>query len=182
MATHSSTLALKIPQTEEPGRLQSMGSLRVGHEWATSLSLFTFMHWRRKWRPTPVFLPGESQGWRSLVGCCLWGRTVGHDWSDLAAAAATLGSDIPTSQPISWENHYSKSHAPQHPLQHYLQEPRHRPSKMSADRLKLKKRPGTYRQWAIIQQWKTGAAIMKSFHCSQRNGCWRITYWVKPAR
>ena len=34
-----------------------------------------FMHWRRKWQPTPVFLPGESQGWRSLVGCHLWGRT-----------------------------------------------------------------------------------------------------------
>ena len=33
------------------------------------------MHWRRKWQPTPVFLPGESQGQGSLVGCCLWGRT-----------------------------------------------------------------------------------------------------------
>ena len=33
------------------------------------------MHWRKKWQPTPVFLPGESQGWGSLVGCCLWGRT-----------------------------------------------------------------------------------------------------------
>ena len=55
--------------------LQSMGSLGVGHDWATSLSLFTFMHGRRKWQPTPVFLPGESQGWGSLVGCCLWGRT-----------------------------------------------------------------------------------------------------------
>ena len=75
LATHSSTLAWKIPWTEEPGRLQSMGSLRVGHDWATSLSLFTFMHWRRKWQPTPVFLPGESQGWRSLAGCHLWGRT-----------------------------------------------------------------------------------------------------------
>ena len=72
---HSSTLAWKIPWTEEPGRLQSMGSLRVGHDWATSLSLFSFMHWRRKWQPTPVFLPGESQGQQSLVGCCLWGRT-----------------------------------------------------------------------------------------------------------
>ena len=75
MAPHSSTLAWKIPWMEEPGRLQSMGSLRVGHDWATSLSLFTFMHWRRKWQPTPVFLPGESQGWWSLVGCHLWGRT-----------------------------------------------------------------------------------------------------------
>ena len=52
-----------------------MGSLRVGHNWATSLSLFTFMHWRRKWQPTPVFLPGESQGRGHLVGCYLWGRT-----------------------------------------------------------------------------------------------------------
>ena len=75
MAPHSSTLAWKIPGTEEPGRLQSMGSLRVGHDWATSLSLFIFMHWRRKWQPTPVFLPGESQGRGSLVGCLLWGHT-----------------------------------------------------------------------------------------------------------
>ena len=63
MAPHSSPLAWKIPWMEEPGRLQSMGSRRVGLDWATSLSLFTFMHWRRKWQPTPVFLPGESQGW-----------------------------------------------------------------------------------------------------------------------
>ena len=75
MAPHSSTLAWKIPWTEEPARLQSMGPLRVGHDWEILLSLFTFMHWRRKWQPTPVFLPGESQGWRSLVGCCLWGHT-----------------------------------------------------------------------------------------------------------
>ena len=75
MAPHSSTLAWKIPWMEGPGRLQSMGSLRVGHDWVTSLSLFTFMHWRRKWQPTPVFLPGESQGWGSLVGCHLWGHT-----------------------------------------------------------------------------------------------------------
>ena len=75
MAPCSSTLAWKIPWTEEPGRLQSMGSLGVGHDWATSLSLFTFMHWRREWQPTPVFLPTESQGWGSLVCCRLWGRT-----------------------------------------------------------------------------------------------------------
>ena len=37
--------------------------------------IFTFMHWRRKWQPTPVFLPGKPQGWGSLVGCRLWGRT-----------------------------------------------------------------------------------------------------------
>ena len=74
-ATHSSTLAWKIPWMEEAGRLQSMGSRRVRHDWATSLSLFTFMHGRRKWQPTSVFLPGESQGERSLVGCHLWGHT-----------------------------------------------------------------------------------------------------------
>ena len=159
MTTHSATLAWKIPWTEEPCRLQSMGSLRVGHDWVTSLhfnnkykllsgasqvalvvkesacqcrrhrrhwfyrkipqkgngnpfqdsclrnsmnrgawratvcgvakkvghnwacvhylslSLFTFVRWRRKWQPTPVFLPGESQGRGSLVGCHLWGHT-----------------------------------------------------------------------------------------------------------
>ena len=75
MAPHSSALAWKITWTEEPGGLLSVGSLRVRYDWATSLSLFTFIHWRRKWQPTPVFLPGESQGWGSLMGCCLWGHT-----------------------------------------------------------------------------------------------------------
>ena len=76
MAPHSSTLAWKILWMEEPGRLQSMGSLRVGYDWATSLSLFTFMHWRRRWQPTPVFLLGESQGRGSLMSCRrLWGHT-----------------------------------------------------------------------------------------------------------
>ena len=74
MTTHSSTLAWKIPWVEEPGRLQYIGSRRVGHNWATSLSLFTFMHWRRKWKPTPMFLLGKSHGWRSLVGCSPWGH------------------------------------------------------------------------------------------------------------
>ena len=90
MAPHSSTLAWKISWTEEPGALQSMGSLRVGHDWATSLSLFTFMYWRRKWQPTPVFLPGESQGQGSLVGCIvqsMGSHRVGHNWSNLAVAA-----------------------------------------------------------------------------------------------
>ena len=95
MATHSSTLAWKIPWMEEPGGLQSMGSLRVGHSWATSLSLFTFMHWRRKWQPTPVFLPGESQGRWRLGGLPPVGlHRVGHDWSDLAAEAAAGASQV----------------------------------------------------------------------------------------
>ena len=87
MAPHSSTLAWKIPWMEEPGRLQSMGSLRVGHDWVTSLSLFSFMHWRRKWQPTPVFLPGESQGWDGGLPS-MGSHRVRHDWSNLAAAAA----------------------------------------------------------------------------------------------
>ena len=72
MAPHSSTLACKIPWAEEPGGLLSMGWLRVGLVWVTSLSLFTFMHWRRKWQPTPVFLPGESRDggawWAAVYG------------------------------------------------------------------------------------------------------------------
>ena len=80
MATHSSTLSWKIPWMEEPGGLQSMGSLRVRHDWATSLSLFTFMHWRRKWQPTPVFLPRESQGRGSLVAA-IYGVT--QSWTRL---------------------------------------------------------------------------------------------------
>ena len=73
--THSRTPAWKTPWTEGPGGLQSMGSLRVKHDWATSLSLFTFMHWRRRWQPIPAFLPGGSQGLRSLTGCRSWGLT-----------------------------------------------------------------------------------------------------------
>ena len=75
LATHSSPLAWKLPWTEEPGGLQSMGSLRVRYNWATSLSLLTFMHWRRKWQPTPVFMPGVSPGQQSLMGCRLRGHT-----------------------------------------------------------------------------------------------------------
>ena len=86
MAPHSSTVAWKIPWMKEPGRLQSVGLWRVRHNWATSLSLFIFIHWRRKWQPTPVFLPGESQGRGSLVG------SVRHNWSNLAAVCLFFSS------------------------------------------------------------------------------------------
>ena len=79
MAPHSNTLAWKIPGTEEPGGLQSMGSRRVGHDWATSLSLFTFFHWSRQWQPTPVFLPGESQG-RGAWWAAVYGVTQSRTW------------------------------------------------------------------------------------------------------
>ena len=86
MATHSSILAWKIPWTVEPGRLQSMGPQRVGHDWVASLSLSLQcgrpgfdpwvgkILWRQKWQPTPVLLPGKSHGQRSLVGYSTWGR------------------------------------------------------------------------------------------------------------
>ena len=89
MAPRSSTLAWKIPWTEELGGLPSLWSLRVRQDWATSLSFFTFMHWRRKWQSTPMFLPGESQGQGEPGGLPSMGsHRVRHDWSDLAAAAA----------------------------------------------------------------------------------------------
>ena len=97
MASHSSTVARKIPWMEKPGRLQSMGSLRVRHDWATSLSLSTFMNWRRKWQPTPVFLPWRIP-WTEKPGRLqsMGSHRVGHDWSNLAAAAvaASLSQSI----------------------------------------------------------------------------------------
>ena len=89
VAPHSSTLAWKIPWTEEPGGLQSMGSLS-----RTQLSDFTFtfhfVHRRRKWQPTPAFLPGESQGWGSLAGCCLWGRTESTRLKRLSSSSSII--------------------------------------------------------------------------------------------
>ena len=91
MAPHSSTLAWKIPRTEEPGRLQSLGSRRVVHDWATSLSLFTFtfhFHALEKEMATHSSVlawripgTGEPGGLPSMGS-----HRVGHSWSDLAAA------------------------------------------------------------------------------------------------
>ena len=72
--------------------------LGAGHDWATSLSLFTFMHWRRKWQPTPVFLPGESQGQGSLVGCRLWGRTE-SDTTEATSSSSMTDSVLATKKP-----------------------------------------------------------------------------------
>ena len=74
MSTHSSILAWRIPWTEESGGLPSMESQLDTTERLT-FSLSNIIVWRRKWQPTPVFLPGESQGQKSLVGCRPWGRT-----------------------------------------------------------------------------------------------------------
>ena len=97
------TLAWKTPWTEEPGRLQSMGSLRVRRDGATSLSLFSFLHWRRKWQPTPVFLPGESQGRGRLGGLPSMGsHRVEHDWPDLASALCIIPVSLLTKPEQSW--------------------------------------------------------------------------------
>ena len=73
MATHSRTLAWKIPWMEEPGRYSPL-------DWKESdmTELLHFLSFyssfgRRKLKPIPVCLPGESHGWRGLVGCSLWG-------------------------------------------------------------------------------------------------------------
>ena len=61
--------------TEPPGKHKvGKHSIFLSHN-LFFIPSFTFLHWRRKWRPTPVFLPGESQGRESLVGCRLWGHT-----------------------------------------------------------------------------------------------------------
>ena len=92
MATHSSTLAWKIPWTEEPGGLQSMGSLRVGHDWTTSLSLFIFMHWRRKWQPIQCSClenPMDGGAWWAAV------YGVAQSWTQLKwlSSGSSSGSD-----------------------------------------------------------------------------------------
>ena len=91
MAPHSSTLAWKIPWTEEPGRLQSMGSRRVGHDWATSLSLFHFHALEKEMATHSSVLAWRTPGTAEPGGLPSMGsHRVGHDWSDLAAAAAAL--------------------------------------------------------------------------------------------
>ena len=116
MAPHSSTLAWKIPWMEKPGRLQSMGSQRVGHDWATSLSLH--FHALEKemathssvlaWRLPGTMKPGGLPSMGS--------HRVGHDWSDLAAAAAcvyiymyiyTHFLSFSSAFDLSWDSEYS---------------------------------------------------------------------------
>ena len=99
MAPHSSTLAWKIPWTEEPGRLQSMGSLRVGHDWVTSLSLFTFMNWEKEMATHSSILARRIPGTEEPSGLLSVGsHRIGHDWSDSAAAALTYYDFIDKSE------------------------------------------------------------------------------------
>ena len=88
MATHSSTIAWKIPWTEEPGGLQSMGSLRIGHDWATSLSLFTFMHWRRTCQPLQCSClenPRDGGAWWVAV----YGVAQSRTWPKRLSSSST---------------------------------------------------------------------------------------------
>ena len=101
MAPHSSTLAWKIPWMKEPGRLQSMGSRRVG---ATSLSLFTFLHWRRKWQPTRVFLPGESQGRGS--GGAWWAAIYGVAQSQTRLKQLSSSSTTSSRRALCFSEYY----------------------------------------------------------------------------
>ena len=111
MAPHSSTLAWRIPWAEQPGRLQSMGSLRVGHDWATSRSPFTFIHWRRKWQSTRFFawrIPWtEEPGgpWSMVHGS----QRVGHDWSDWACIIKkNCKNKRLLSGNVQWDNYFGK--------------------------------------------------------------------------
>ena len=113
MAPHSSTLAWKIPWMEEPRRLQSMGSLRVRHDWVTSLSLFPFMHWRRKWQPTPVFLPGESQGWGAWWAA-IYGVTQGQTWLKRLSSRSSSSQTIFESDHTILYSHQQLSEPCQH--------------------------------------------------------------------
>ena len=89
MAPHSSTLAWTISWTEEPGGLQSMGSLRVGHGWATSLFIFHFHALEKEMATHSSVLTCRIPGAGKPGGLLSLGsHRVGHDWSDLAAAAA----------------------------------------------------------------------------------------------
>ena len=81
---------LENPMDGGAYRLQSLGSLRVGHNWATSLSLFTFLHLRGKWQPTPVSLPGESQGWGAWWAA-VYGVAQSQTWlKRLSSSSSTL--------------------------------------------------------------------------------------------
>ena len=110
LATHSSILAWRIPGTGEPGGLPAMGSHRVGHDWSDlaaatktaqmvrqwsaynagdlgSIPGSGKISWRRKWQPTPIFLPEKSWGWRSLVGYSPWDC---EEWTQLNGFTFTL--------------------------------------------------------------------------------------------
>ena len=99
MAPHSSTLPWKIPWMEEPGRLQSMGSLRVRHDWETSLSLFTFMHWRRKWQPLQCSClenPRDGGAWWAAI----YGVAQSRTWLKQLSSSSSSSREKHTPQHV----------------------------------------------------------------------------------
>ena len=89
MAPHSNTLAWKILWRKEPDRLQSMGSLRVGYDWTTSLSVFTFTHWRRKWNPLQYSClenPRDRGAWWAAI----YGATQSQTWLKWLSSSSDL--------------------------------------------------------------------------------------------
>ena len=84
MAAHSSPLAWKIPWTEEPGGPQSMGSLRVGHDWETSLSCIGEGN-GNPLQCSSLENPRDGGAWWAAIYEV---AQTEHDWSDLAAAAS----------------------------------------------------------------------------------------------
>ena len=96
MAPHSSTLAWKLPWTEEPGRLQSMGSLRVGHDWVTSLSLFTF-------------LIGEGNGNPLQCSCLENLRDRGAWWAAVYRVTQSRRQRLSSSRAMTWLQRISSS-------------------------------------------------------------------------
>ena len=104
MAPHSSTLAWKIPWTEEPGGLQSMESRRVGHDWATSLSLFHFHALEKEMATHSSVLAWRIPGTGKPGGLLSVGsQRVRHDWSNLAAAAAAGPHPCQMGGFITWQ-------------------------------------------------------------------------------
>ena len=110
---------------EEPGRLQSMGSLRVGHNWTTSLPLFTFIHWRRKWQPTSysclenprdrgawwAAVYGVAQSWTQLKRLSSSKQHHNYRWTPRAESACNLvdciGHGVAKGQTRSSDFHFN---------------------------------------------------------------------------
>ena len=82
----SGFLATLVGGSESKVSVCNAGDLRF-NPWVGKIS------WRRKWQPTPVFLPGKSHGWRSPVGYSPWGHRVGSDWATLSFLSATLSGE-----------------------------------------------------------------------------------------
>ena len=112
MATHSSTLAWKIPWKEEHGRLRSMGSRRVGHDWATSLSLFTFMHWRRgNGNPLQCSClenPRAGGAWWAAI----YGVTQSQKWLKRLSSSSSQSFGFSSSHVWMWELDHKESWVP----------------------------------------------------------------------